>query len=233
MEDTLSSQGWRLGLLVARSVFEDYGDGASPWENEDISKATWYRRNGSVRGDKISARSFARQVGTISHHTVCKYLITWNKAAVDGLVPHSSKLSPGQDIKFTGAHTQELWENYLRGFDQWYLSEFNDFILDERHTPELWDHYFRGPVNPCVYFIGHKDRPDLPVKIGKALREDDRIAGLQTAHYTDLEVLLTVPGYSKEETAYHKRFASKWVAREWYQLTEEDIETIRREVHER
>jgi hypothetical protein len=79
---------------------------------------------------------------------------------------------------------------------------------------------------PCVYFIGHKDRFDLPIKIGKANSVTSRKSELQTAHYTELIVLFTLNGYSKLEKELHTRFSRKHVRGEWFSLTQEDLDTI-------
>lgn len=194
--DTLNSKGWSLGLLVASSV-AGYGETPKPWESEGISHRTWYRRNGSLKGKKISSREFAKRA-QIDRETISKYLMAWNKASVDGLVPHSSQLTPGQEI-----------------------------ILDERHTPELWDTYYREQGSPCVYFIGYKDRSDLPVKIGKSKDVKNRLSSLQTGSGMELEILFTVPGYSKEEETLHKLFDGKKTQGEWFNLTSEDLEWVR------
>lgn len=197
---TLNSKGWSLGLLVARSVFEGYGNSVKPWDDENISERTWYRRNGSIKREKLSARAFSRQAD-VCPETVTKCLMAWNKAAVDGLVPHSSELGAGQEIK--------------------------EFILDERHTHELWDQYYHEQGSPCVYFIGYKDLPDLPVKIGKSKDVKNRLSSLQTGSGMELEILFTVPGYSEEEETLHKLFDGKKTQGEWFNLTSEDLEWVR------
>lgn len=83
--------------------------------------------------------------------------------------------------------------------------------------------------DPCVYFIGHKDRPDLPVKIGKANSVAYRRSELQTAHYTELIVLFTLDGYSKLEKTLHRKFANQHVRGEWFSLTQDDLEAIIKE----
>lgn len=83
--------------------------------------------------------------------------------------------------------------------------------------------------HPCVYFIGHENRPDLPIKIGKANSVTSRRADLQTAHYTQLVILFTLPGYSKLEKELHGRFTNKHVRGEWFSLTQDDLELIKKE----
>lgn len=128
---------WRLGLLVARNVADDHGE--KPWEDEGISRRTWYRRqedgtdvNGITIVPKISCRAFARQAGDVSHTQVTKYLKAWNLAAADGYVPASSTLSPGDEVDFNGT------------------DEDGKLILNQK----LWDFYFKPPAdndkNPLV-----------------------------------------------------------------------------------
>lgn len=121
--------GWRLGLLVARNVADDHG--AKPWEDEGVSRMTWYRRQQNVTDannlaivTKISSRAFARQAGNISDPTVNKYLKAWNLAAVDGHVPSSANLAPGQEVDFSKTDAD------------------GELIL----TPKLWDFYFKPPA---------------------------------------------------------------------------------------
>lgn len=202
--------GWKLGLMVARSVDQGVGQG---------------RRQGQQSSGKISLRAFAVKSGH-SPQTINKYLITWNTAAKDGLVPFSEELFPNEKVLFDSRHTSELWLKYLGKYE-------GEFALDERHTSELWDEYFKGGNSKrVVYFIGHKNRPDLPIKIGKSKTLGDRISSLQCGNPLELEILFTVPGYSKEENQLHKLFKDKRISNsEWFNLTIEDLEWVRSEFH--
>jgi hypothetical protein len=100
--------GWRLGLLVARSVEVGKNKGGDRkseninWENSQLI-------------EKVSALAFARQAGNITNKTVQKYLTAWDLAAADGLVPTSSDLSPGQSFTFNEEeHTPETWKQYFK-----------------------------------------------------------------------------------------------------------------------
>lgn len=73
--------GWRLGLLVARSV-EKGG-------KEGVTTVT--------PSGKVSARAFAGVAGT-SANRVLRYLTAWEKAADAGHVPHAWGLVPGQEV---------------------------------------------------------------------------------------------------------------------------------------
>lgn len=74
--------GWRLGLLVARSV--EKGTPA-------------HRPVTTVTGAKVSARQFAEDSGT-SANRVLRYLAAWDKAAAAGWVPRAETLTPGQEV---------------------------------------------------------------------------------------------------------------------------------------
>lgn len=94
--------GWRLGLLVARSVDKRVGQG----QRTDLGV--------HGVGSKISARAFAEMAKSISINTVKKYLDAWNAAADDGLVPASSELAPGQEVEFGEGHTAKAWDFYFK-----------------------------------------------------------------------------------------------------------------------
>lgn len=97
--------GWRLGLLVARSVAAGTGQGS----RTNLAEF-------SAKFPKISTRAFARQAGgSITDKTVSKYLNAWNMAAADEIVPASSELSPGQSFSFDAEeHTPKVWDSYFK-----------------------------------------------------------------------------------------------------------------------
>lgn len=86
----IRSGGWRLGLLVARSVSKG---------NDAAGRAP----------HRISAREFAKRAGMSDHKIVLRYLVAWDAAAKAGEVPPASELVPGQDIDLPDA---ELWTKY-------------------------------------------------------------------------------------------------------------------------
>lgn len=96
--------GWRLGLLVARSV-ESLGRGRPvKSDNSDLAK--------------IGANAFAHKSGArISDKTVTKYLDAWDaaSAALENGIPHSTALLPGEGFMFDNEkHTPELWKKYFK-----------------------------------------------------------------------------------------------------------------------
>lgn len=76
--------GWRLGLLVARSV--EKGTAGRPSNRRDRDDS-----------QKISASEFARRAET-SADRVLRHLSAWEKAAAAGWVPRAETLRPGQEV---------------------------------------------------------------------------------------------------------------------------------------
>lgn len=81
----LRQGSWRLGLLVARNVEKGKGNGRPP---KEISAAT--------EVSKVSAEAFAKKSDT-SGDRVLRYLKAWDTAALDGWVPESALLAPGEE----------------------------------------------------------------------------------------------------------------------------------------
>jgi hypothetical protein len=94
--------GWRLGLLVARSVEKSAGDGV----NRDDEGVTTVTREG-----KVSAREFARRSGT-SAPRVLRYLTAWNKAASKRHVLPSALLAPGRELTDLDAEKLPPWSDF-------------------------------------------------------------------------------------------------------------------------
>lgn len=81
----LRSGGWRLGLLVARSVMPGAGQ-----------SHRGSRRNGRT-DEKVSGEKFAELAGT-SRPRALRYYDAWEKAAAAGHVPHAADLNPGVEV---------------------------------------------------------------------------------------------------------------------------------------
>ena len=92
----IKTGGWRLGLLVVRSVTPGEGTGRPPKDRLPLE------------GGKISARAFAERSGT-SHKRVGRYFVAWQKAADTGLVPDPVELDPGDEIELPDG---KLWSNF-------------------------------------------------------------------------------------------------------------------------
>lgn len=97
--------GWRLGLLVARSVESGVGQGARTDIAQDCAKS-----------DKISLRAFSRQAGlSEGGNTVKKYVTAWELASADGLVPSSLHFLPGGGFDFDDEiHSSTAWKFYFQ-----------------------------------------------------------------------------------------------------------------------
>ncbi len=107
--------GWRLGLLVARSVQKDKGHGQGRGAN--VSAETF----------KVSAREFADMAGTTAGR-VLRYLKAWDAAALDGCVPESALLVPGEELDNFDPENLPAWETFY----SWESS---------RTSPESLDRY--------------------------------------------------------------------------------------------
>lgn len=81
----LKEGGWRMGLLVARSVEPGEGAGAHLSSRE--------------RAGKVSMGEFARLAlgGDGARNRVRRYYEAWERAADKGKVPHAADLEPGQE----------------------------------------------------------------------------------------------------------------------------------------
>lgn len=88
----LKEGGWRLGLLVARSV--EPGEG--------MSERGSRRRVRDGEG-KISASRFAEQAGT-TNDRVMRYYRAWERFAAKGKVPHADTLIPGLEPDLDWQH---------------------------------------------------------------------------------------------------------------------------------
>ncbi len=81
----LKEGGWRLGLLVARSVEPGLqGNQHVPAANDA----------GKVSASQFGRFAFGHENG---ENRVMRYYRAWERAAEKGKVPHSSELSPGQE----------------------------------------------------------------------------------------------------------------------------------------
>jgi hypothetical protein len=76
-----------------------------------------------------------------------------------------------------------------------------------------------------VYFI-RSVRGSGPIKIGRSLDVDSRLASLQTSHHDRLHILTTLEGGEELEDSLHQRFASDRVMGEWFSPSKELLEFI-------
>jgi hypothetical protein len=64
-----------------------------------------------------------------------------------------------------------------------------------------------------VYFIAGDD---TPIKIGFSSQPHERLAILQTAHWTKLSIVAMAEGTLSDESAFHRRFANHRLHGEWF-----------------
>lgn len=98
--------GWRLGLLVARSVERGVGHGGDRFNMETKSAAprTW--------SGKVSISGFAAAAG-IGDARVRRYLEAWERAAAAGHVPPPAELVPGEGVTLPDDETVP-WSKFYR-----------------------------------------------------------------------------------------------------------------------
>jgi hypothetical protein len=125
----LRQGGWRLGLLVARSVEPGVGD-------RSVSSG---ERRASIEG-KVSASHFGRLA--FGHENgekrVLRYYRAWERAAARDKVPHAVELAPGDDPEIT-------WEK---------LPPWRKYF-----NPAAWDDGgATGPLNLTIKFGKYGDK---------------------------------------------------------------------------
>lgn len=79
-------------------------------------------------------------------------------------------------------------------------------------------------VGNRVYFI--KPSGVDVVKIGTSTQPWGRLASLQTSHWENLSIIITIPGGLKKEKKLHKRFSKYRIRGEWFHLSPEIQEYI-------
>jgi hypothetical protein len=125
----ISQGGWRLGLLVARSVERGVGDPSLP----DAG------RSPRVEG-KVSMNEFARMAlgNENAKNRVRRYYNAWERAAAKGKVPHADDLE-------VGAEPDINWEH---------LPPWRSFFAD----PSKLTGGATGPLNLTVHLGYYGDR---------------------------------------------------------------------------
>lgn len=76
-----------------------------------------------------------------------------------------------------------------------------------------------------VYFIQAGENG--PIKIGKSVDPQKRLAQLQTSSERPLRILLTLVGDESRECAYHKLWAEHRIRGEWFDPAPEIVEYVR------
>ena len=76
----------------------------------------------------------------------------------------------------------------------------------------------------CIYFMQHSY--SKKIKIGKTEYIASRYDTINRHNAGDIELLLTVDGYTKEETALHRKFAEYRITGEWFEPTQKILDYI-------
>lgn len=61
-----------------------------------------------------------------------------------------------------------------------------------------------------------------PIKVGKAMKPEARLAELQTGAWDELNLLHVLPGYSNTETYFHRKLRPARIRGEWFRGVEAD-----------
>lgn len=77
-----------------------------------------------------------------------------------------------------------------------------------------------------VYVIRRKGDDTGPVKIGFAANIEQRVANMMTAAPEGFDIIHALDGDRNLERTLHKHFAGKRATREWFRLTDEDLNSI-------
>lgn len=85
--------------------------------------------------------------------------------------------------------------------------------------------YVSPRAKECIYIISSSDGSS---KIGRSIDPLSRIAGLSTATHHKLNLVMSVPvsDAGQIEKELHQTWAHKHLAREWFNLSEADIQEI-------
>lgn len=75
-----------------------------------------------------------------------------------------------------------------------------------------------------IYFLRAKDSGNI--KIGYSTNPEQRKAGLQSAHYEELEFVGLMDGTIDDETVIKRRFAKHKIRGEWYSPHQEILDFI-------
>jgi len=83
-----------------------------------------------------------------------------------------------------------------------------------------------------VYVIGPKwwhTKKLIPVKIGKAENPEERLSSLQGGNWEELVIIRQSPAYINPlliESQLHKQFDESRIHREWFLITQDELDTI-------
>lgn len=98
---------------------------------------------------------------------------------------------------------------------------------DALYEPTPFCEHIRAEGYGFVYFIGPVSG-EGPVKIGFAYSVPQRLCELQVGNPAELDIYVAILAKKKTERELHKKFAASRVRGEWFLLTGDVIEEIRR-----
>jgi hypothetical protein len=157
-----------------------------------------------------------------SHYTCgkCKLLL---EATEEYFVPSSLKKVAKDLNRLVIPQCKSCAKQYAT---QWRSAiKAKGLVRSQKTTLEL-----AGAVTGTIYVIG-PDIPGTPYKIGitSGSNTDKRKASLQTAHWLDLKLVWKSDLLHRAdivEKKLHKHFEKKWMRGEWFNISQNDIETI-------
>lgn len=163
--DTIIAGGWRLGLIVARSVREvsllTGSVGAKPWEDEGISMASWYRKRAKAVREIVESA----ETSALSHPEIFEL----SKMSARGFAREAAEVNPlGKGIitDKTVSKYRNAWNLAAEaGLVDHSTNLFpgQEFKWDERHTPKKWDEFYSG--------LGEEDDDQTVYEFFKALQK--------------------------------------------------------------
>ena len=114
-----------------------------------------------------------------------------------------------------------------------YGAKYRDTIKEKRLSMKS-----RKPIDikkpGTLYIIGPKENSNCPYKIGITVGKDlsKRLTAIQTSHWLEMQVYYASPILSdviKLENYFHKKYKDKKVRGEWFNITNNDIQDIKKE----
>lgn len=108
------------------------------------------------------------------------------------------------------------------------IEQINELIRDsEQPAPSASLSLKRAPAKPTFVYVMRNSRNGYH-KIGFSTEPRFREKTLQSQE-PEVSLLFAFPGTVEDEERLHDRFASKRLRGEWFNLTPEDVESIRRQ----
>lgn len=107
-------------------------------------------------------------------------------------------------------------------------TQVRDVLAHQRRADATWS-WDRESSRIYVILAGE---PGRPVKIGVSANLPARMSEFQTGIPDHLQVLVSYPGSRADEQELHSRFASHWIAGEWFRSAPEILEWVSERLRE-